>query len=119
MQIMKRLTNAAATVGFDPLENYREPEHRGRVLYRALDGTPKRYDFGGKLKDVVPTVVSAADGSTLNTWWRDQTALTYFYDLTVGSNTINVHIANKEKPMQPWPYAKSGWTKGVLDLDED
>lgn len=117
---LQKLTDAVDTVEFSPRAGYVEPGVTDIVRHRSRSGRLFSYSFfSGKARNEIPVLMTVvADAEQINTWFKNNTELTHYYDLVHSpTGTRTVHIVNSDEPLQMAGQWKTRY-EGVIILEE-
>lgn len=118
----QRLEENGTTVDFSPLvAGYIEDVIQDTPRHRSKSNKLYSYQFAtDKWRYEIPVVITtAADAVQINTWAKDNTALTFYYDYTnEPTMTKTVLIVNEGDPLQMTAYKWEDRYQGIIILEE-
>ena len=115
-----RLTDGTATLSFTP-GRYRRPDLYFKTYNEAIDGTLRIYKRGNakEFHEVEIILASAGTASTLNAWAKNNTTVTFTYDIGgAGSTAITAMLVNENRPMQMWEQLWNEFHSGTILVRE-
>lgn len=119
---VQKLKDNGTEISFTPLvDGYIQGRIQETSRWRSASGKLYSYQFyTDKSHYEVPVIITTkADADQINTWAKDNTELTFYYDLTnEPTETNTVHIVNEDDPLQIMPYKWESRYEGVIILEE-
>jgi hypothetical protein len=121
MANQQKLKDNSTTVEFNPLGGYRAGRIQETSRHRSRSGKLYTYQFfTDKWRYEIPVIIEvAADANQINTWAKNNTELTFYYDLiNEAAQTKTVHIINDGDPLQMMEYTWKNRYEGTIILEE-
>lgn len=119
---IQKLVSGATEVEFSPLvTGYLLDRIKQVSRWRSTSNKLYSYLFStNKAREEIPVIITTStDAEQINTWAKDNTELTHYYDLTnYPSSTRTVHIVNEGDPLQMMAGDWKDRYEGVIITEE-
>ncbi len=119
---VQKLKDNGTEVSFTPLVNdYIQGRIKQISRWRSTSNKLYSYLFStNKWRYEIPVIITTkANADQINTWAKDNTELTFYYDLAnEAAETNTVHIVNEGDPLQMMAHTWENRYEGVIILEE-
>lgn len=117
MSLFRLFVDSSTGIDIDPEYDFKDGGQKIEDVHRAKSGAQYRYLWGSYEKiEFSLMYVNSSDAYTINNWW-DTNADLKFMEVNVAASEVQVHVTNRNKPIDKniKPYRNQFKGKVILE----